>query len=226
MCLVCTDTFRAGAFDQLKQNATKARIPFYGSYTEVDPVQLALEGVAKFKKEGFEIIIVDTSGRHKQETELFDEMKQISDVVNPDNAIFVMDGTIGQAADAQARAFRQTVNIGSIIITKMDGHAKGGGAISAVAATASPIIFIGTGEHIHDLDPFDAQKFIGKMLGMGDISGLIETVKELNLEQNKDLMKNLEAGIFTLKDMRDQLQMIMSMGPLSKGMLLLASNII
>jgi len=78
---VCADTFRAGAFDQLKQNAIKAKIPFYGSYTETDPVQVALEGVSKFKKELFEIIIVDTSGRHKQEAELFDEMKQIEDVV-------------------------------------------------------------------------------------------------------------------------------------------------
>ncbi|CAG8645206.1 15146_t:CDS:10 [Dentiscutata erythropus] len=124
VCLVCADTFRAGAFDQLKQNATKAKIPYYGSYTETDPVQIAHEGVEKFKKEGFEIIIVDTSGRHKQETELFEEMKQISAVVNPDNTIFVMDGTIGQAAESQAKAFHEAADIGSIIITKMDGHAK------------------------------------------------------------------------------------------------------
>ena len=179
-CLVCADTFRAGAFDQLKQNATKAKIPYYGSYTESDPVQVAGEGVAKFKKEGFEIIIVDTSGRHKQESALFEEMDQISEVVIPDHVIFVMDGAIGQAADAQARAFKETyvvffenlnfsIQIGSIIITKMDGHAKGGGAISAVAATGSPILFIGTGEHIHDLEPFNARSFIGKMLGMSSI---------------------------------------------------------
>jgi signal recognition particle subunit SRP54 len=165
-CLVCTDTFRAGAFDQLKQNATKAKIPYYGSYTESDPVQLAQEGVEKFKQEGFEIIIVDTSGRHKQEEDLFEEMIQISTVVKPNNVIFVMDGSIGQAAEAQAKAFKDTVDVGSIIITKMDGHAKGGGAISAVAATASPIVFIGTGEHIGDLEPFQAPQFISKMLGM------------------------------------------------------------
>jgi len=164
-CLVCTDTFRAGAFDQLKQNATKAKIPYYGSYTEADPVQLAIDGVEQFKKEKFEIIIVDTSGRHKQESELFEEMKQISNAIHPDNHIFVMDGTIGQAAESQARGFKEAVDIGSIIITKMDGHAKGGGAISAVAATHSPIIFIGTGEHIHDLEKFSAVSFIKKMLG-------------------------------------------------------------
>ncbi|CAG8573808.1 5025_t:CDS:10 [Paraglomus brasilianum] len=217
-CLVCADTFRAGAFDQLKQNATKAKIPYYGSYTETDPVQIAHEGVEKFKKESFEIIIVDTSGRHKQEAELFEEMKQISAVVNPDNTIFVMDATIGQAAELQAKAFHEAADIGSIIITKMDGHARGGGAISAVAATRSPIVFIGTGEHIHDLERFSARPFVSKMLGMGDISGLMETVQDLKLDQNKNLMKNLEQGIFTIRDMYEQFQNISKMGPLSKMM--------
>ncbi|TPX71079.1 hypothetical protein SpCBS45565_g01362 [Spizellomyces sp. 'palustris'] len=217
-CLIAADTFRAGAFDQLKQNATKAKIPYYGSYTENDPAVLAAEGIAKFKKEGFEIIIVDTSGRHKQEAALFEEMKQIAEAADPDHYIFVMDGTIGQAADLQARAFRDAVPIGSIIVTKLDGHAKGGGAISAVAATGSPIIFIGTGEHIHDLDPFRAKPFVSKMLGMGDIGGLIETVQDMKLDQNKGLLKKLEQGVFTLRDMHDQLQTISNMGPLSKVM--------
>ncbi|KAI9096963.1 signal recognition particle 54 kDa protein [Phlyctochytrium arcticum] len=217
-CLIAADTFRAGAFDQLKQNATKAKIPYYGSYTENNPATLAADGIAKFKKEGFEIIIVDTSGRHKQEAALFEEMKEIADAANPDHYIFVMDGTIGQAADLQARAFRDAVPIGSIIVTKLDGHAKGGGAISAVAATGSPILFIGTGEHIHDLDPFRAKPFVSKMLGMGDIGGLMETVKDMKLDQNKSLLKNLEQGVFTLRDMHDQLQNISGMGSLSKVM--------
>ncbi|KAF9161959.1 Signal recognition particle [Actinomortierella ambigua] len=217
-CLVCTDTFRAGAFDQLKQNATKAKIPYFGSYTETDPVQLAHEGVNKFKKDHFEIIIVDTSGRHKQEQELFDEMQQISSAINPDSTIFVMDGTIGQAADAQSRAFKEAANVGSIIVTKMDGHAKGGGAISAVAATQCPIIFIGTGEHMHDLERFAPGPFISKMMGMGDISGLMETVQDLKLDQNKDLMKKLEQGQFSIRDMYEQFTTILKMGPLSKVM--------
>ncbi|KAH6575970.1 hypothetical protein BASA62_001679 [Batrachochytrium salamandrivorans] len=214
-CLVCTDTFRAGAFDQLKQNATKAKIPYYGSYTESDPVQLALEGVDKFRGEGFDVIIVDTSGRHRQETELFEEMRQISDVIKPDDIVFVLDGTIGQAADAHARAFRDTVAVGSIVITKMDGHAKGGGAISAVAATNSPILFVGTGEHIHDLEIFKAQSFVSKMLGMGDIGGLMETVQDLKLE-NSDFMKSIEQGTFTLRSMQQQFSTVASMGPISK----------
>lgn len=131
VALVCADTFRAGAFDQLKQNATKARIPFYGSYTEVDPAVIAKQGVEKFKAEKVDIIIVDTSGRHKQESALFDEMKQIEQAVQPDTVIFVLDGTIGQQAYAQAKAFGDAIAVGAIIITKMDGHAKGGGAISA-----------------------------------------------------------------------------------------------
>jgi len=216
--LVCADTFRAGAFDQLKQNATKAKIPFFGSYMETDPVQLALDGVDKFKKEGFEIIIVDTSGRHKQEVELFEEMRQIFDAAKPDNVIFVMDGTIGQAAEPQARAFQGTVNIGSIIVTKLDGHAKGGGAISAVAATHSPIIFIGTGEHMHDLERFEARRFVGKMLGMGDMSGLMETLQDAKIDQSS-LVQKLETGAaFTLRDMYEQFQMIDGLGPLGKVM--------
>jgi len=150
--LVCADTFRAGAFDQLKQNAIKARIPFFGSYTETDPVKVAEEGITKFKKEKFEVIIVDTSGRHRQEQELFREMVEISKVVKPNQTIMVLDASIGQAAEQQSKAFKESSDFGAIILTKMDGHAKGGGAISAVAATNTPIIFIGTGEHIHDFD--------------------------------------------------------------------------
>ena len=105
------------------------RIPFYGSYTETDPVQIALDGVTHFKKENFEIIIVDTSGRHKQEAELFDEMQQVANAVTPQDVVFIMDSSIGQACFDQAQAFRNCVNVGSVIITKLDGHAKGGGVM-------------------------------------------------------------------------------------------------
>ncbi|XP_030174792.1 signal recognition particle 54 kDa protein isoform X3 [Lynx canadensis] len=186
-CLICADTFRAGAFDQLKQNATKARIPFYGSYTEMDPVIIASEGVDKFKNENFEIIIVDTSGRHKQEDSLFEEMLQVANAIQPDNIVYVMDASIGQACEAQAKAFKDKVDVASVIVTKLDGHAKGGGALSAVAATKSPIIFIGTGEHIDDFEPFKTQPFISKLLGQ-----------------------------FTLRDMYEQFQNIMKMGPFSQ----------
>lgn len=216
--LVCADTFRAGAFDQLKQNAARSKIPFFGSYSEADPVRVVREGLAKFREDGYEIVIVDTSGRHKQETALFDEMQQIAQAAHPDNIVFVMDGSIGQAADAQARAFKEAVNVGSVVITKLDGHARGGGALSAVAATGAPIMFIGTGEHMHDLEAFSVRPFVSKMLGLGDIQGLMETVKDLKLEERPDMIKKLEAGIFTLRDLYDQLGMIMQLGPISKVM--------
>ncbi|KAF2418377.1 signal recognition particle protein [Tothia fuscella] len=214
-CLVCADTFRAGAFDQLKQNATKAKIPYYGSLTQTDPVTVAREGVDKFKKERFEIIIVDTSGRHRQEKDLFDEMVQIQEAVRPDQTIMVMDGSIGQQAEAQSRAFKETADFGAIIITKTDGAAAGGGAISAVAATHTPIVFIGTGEHLLDLERFAPKQFISKLLGMGDMQGLVEHVQSLKLDQ-KDTMKHIAEGVFTVRDLRDQLSNIMKMGPLSK----------
>lgn len=217
-CLVCADTFRAGAYDQLKQNATKARIPFYGSYTEVDPVVIAQEGVDMFKAENFEFIVVDTSGRHKQEDSLFEEMLQVSNAVKPDNIVFVMDASIGQACEAQARAFKEKVDVGSVIITKLDGHAKGGGALSAVAATQSPVIFIGTGEHIDDLEPFRTKPFISKLLGLGDIEGLIDKVNELKLDDNEELIEKIKHGQFTLRDMYEQFQNIMKMGPFSQIM--------
>ncbi|CAH0546186.1 unnamed protein product [Brassicogethes aeneus] len=216
--LVCADTFRAGAYDQVKQNCTKARIPFYGSYTEVDPVVIAQDGVDMFKKEGFEVIIVDTSGRHKQEESLFEEMLAVSNAVKPDNIIFVMDATIGQACESQAKAFKEKVDVGSVIITKLDGHAKGGGALSAVAATKSPIIYIGTGEHIDDLESFKTKPFISKLLGMGDIEGLIDKVNELKLEDNEELLEKIKHGQFTLRDMYEQFQNIMKMGPFSQIM--------
>uniref|UniRef100_A0A915J2D4 Signal recognition particle 54 kDa protein n=1 Tax=Romanomermis culicivorax TaxID=13658 RepID=A0A915J2D4_ROMCU len=225
VCLICADTFRAGAFDQLKQNATKARIPFYGSYTEMDPVVIAAEGVEKFKKENFEIIVVDTSGRHKQEESLFEEMLQVSNAVRPDNVIFVMDASIGQACETQAssmlcmaRAFKEKVDVASVIVTKLDGHAKGGGAMSAVAATRSPIIFIATGEHIDDFEPFKVKPFVQKLLGMGDIEGLIDKVNELKLDENEELIEKLKHGQFTLRDMYEQFQNIMKMGPFSQIM--------
>jgi signal recognition particle subunit SRP54 len=219
VALVCADTFRAGALDQLRQNAAKIRVPFFGSHTETDPVKIAAEGVEVFKKEKYEIIIVDTSGRHSQETALFDEMKQVAAAVEPDETIFVMDSHIGQACYDQAHAFHSAVPVGSVIVTKLDGHAKGGGALSAVAATNAPIIFIGTGEHLDNLEKFEARGFVSRMLGMGDIGGLVDTIKEaVSVEEQKEMMQRLQHGQFTLRDMYSQLQSVMKMGPLGNLM--------
>jgi len=217
-CLVCADTFRAGAYDQLKQNATKAKIPYYGNLTQTDPAIVAAEGVARFKKERFEIIIVDTSGRHRQEADLFAEMVQIQTAITPDQTIMVLDSTIGQSAESQAQAFKTSADFGAIIITKTDGHAAGGGAISAVAATHTPIIFLGTGEHMLDLERFAPKPFISKLLGYGDMTGLIETVQAVTKDSAsaKETYKHISEGIFTLQDLRENITNIMKMGPLSK----------
>ncbi|KAJ3448949.1 signal recognition particle 54 kda protein [Anaeramoeba flamelloides] len=220
VCLVCADTFRAGAYEQLKQNALKAGVPFYGSYTEQNPVKAAREGVKHFKKQKMEVIIVDTSGRHKQEEGLFEEMQEISEAVNPKNVIFVMDGTIGQSAFDQAKAFQERVTVGSVILTKLDAKGtKGGGAISAVAATGSPIIFYGTGEHLYDLEPFNAKSFISRLLGHGDFGGLFNKIKDAGFEDQAEFyQKMMEKEEVTLRDMYEQWSMIIKMGPIDKVM--------
>mmetsp|Transcript_14648 Transcript_14648/g.21870 ORF Transcript_14648/g.21870 Transcript_14648/m.21870 type:complete len:526 (+) Transcript_14648:126-1703(+) len=221
VAMVCADTFRAGAFDQLKQNATKLRVPFYGSYTCADPIVIAEEGVDQFVKDKYEIIIVDTSGRHKQEGALFEEMQEISAAVRPDNTVFVMDATQGQAVYDQALGFREAVKVGSVIVTKLDGHAKGGGALSAVAATQSPIIFLGLGEKFDEFELFNASSFVSKLLGYGDVRGFLEEMKEVkNNNQQEELMKKMSKGEFTLRDMYKQLQtnLMGSSGPMGQIM--------
>lgn len=221
-CLICADTFRAGAFDQLKQNATKIKVPFYGSYEETDPVQIAKEGVDYFKDQGYELIIVDTSGRHKQEDALFEEMMQVEATIKPDEIIFVMDSSIGQACYDQAKAFKEAVPVGSVIISKLDGHAKGGGALSAVAATESPIRFIGTGEHFTDLEEFEAESFVNRLLGLGDLKKLFEVVKDMFSEEDQQqLADEIMKGNFTFKTMQTQYSTVMNVGPLNQFMSLI-----
>lgn len=216
MGLICVDTFRAGAFDQLKQNATKIRVPFYGSYTESDPAKIAQEGVSIFKRENFDLIIIDTSGRHKQEGALFEEMKSIYKAVSPDECIFVMDSSIGSACFDQAQAFKNSVKVGSVIVTKLDGHAKGGGALSAVAATQSPIIFIGTGEHFSDFEKFNAKSFIKRLLNWGDLEGMVNLVQEVvSKEDQQKLMERIQQGKFDYSDLRVQYQSVIKLGPVN-----------
>lgn len=214
--IVCADTFRAGAFDQIKQNALKISVPYFGS-SDPDPVKVALEGTNKFRCDKFEIILIDTSGRHTQEKDLFDEMGEIISAVGPDNIVFVMDAGIGQAAEQQAVGFKKKVDFGSIILTKVDGAEKAGGAISSVAATMCPIEFIGNGEGMDDLDMFNPRRFINKILGKGDLEGLAEKIKDIKFDE-KAMMKKIKSGAYTLRDFSVQLQQLMSLGPLSKIM--------
>jgi signal recognition particle subunit SRP54 len=127
-----------------------------------------------------------------------------------------MDGSIGQAAFDQASAFQASVPVGSVIITKLDGHAKGGGALSAVAATKSPITFIGTGEHIVDLEKFDAKSFVSRLLGMGDIQGLMKVMEEADIKDQKEVVDSIMKGEFNLRMMRDQFENLTNLGPLGQ----------
>jgi len=215
--LICCDTFRAGAFDQLKQNATKIGVPFYGSYLESDPVRLAVDGVRAFREEGFDLILVDTSGRHKQEKHLFREMKQLEAAIRPDDIVFVMDGTIGQMAMSQAEAFKNMVEVGSCIIIKLDGgNLRGGGAVAAVAATHAPITFVGYGEHFRDLEEFDAHGYASRLLGMSDPRGLARKMRGCDLAVGPEVVERMMQGAFTLRDLHDQLTVIMKMGSVSE----------
>lgn len=212
--VVCADTFRAGAFDQIKQNLGKLNIPYFGS-EDADPVKVAKEGVVQFKRNDYELILVDTSGRHFQESALFAEMKDLVQVIKPDNIVFVMDAGIGQSAKAQANAFKQSVSVGGIILTKLDGASKAGGALSSVAETKCPIEFVGTGEGMNDFETFDAKRFVSKMLGMGDIEGLIERMSSIDINQ-EEMVEKLTSGNFRLIDFKNIFSQILSLGPVSK----------
>ncbi|MGY5862909.1 MAG: signal recognition particle protein Srp19, partial [Candidatus Thorarchaeota archaeon] len=142
----------------------------------------------------------------------------ISKAVKPQEIVLVIDGTLGQQAGSQAAAFKKATDIGSIIITKLDGSAKGGGALSAAAATQAPIKFIGTGEGMDAIEPFNPTKFAGRLLGMSDIKGLIEKVQEAQIEVDEDAAMRLMKGQFTLTDMMAQLKQLKKMGPIGKVM--------
>ncbi|NJE27001.1 signal recognition particle protein [Thermococcus sp. MV5] len=216
--VVCSDTWRPGAYHQLKQLVESHGIEVFGDPEEKDAIKLAKEGVEYFRKKGVDVIIVDSAGRHKEEKGLIKEMRQISDTIDPHEVILVIDGTIGQQAYNQALAFKEATPIGSIIVTKLDGSAKGGGALSAVVATGAPIKFIGVGEKIDDLEPFDPKRFVSRLLGLGDIQGLLEKFEELSKEvefKEEDVEKFLR-GKFNLKDMYAQLEAMSKMGPLQQ----------
>ncbi len=215
--IVCTDTWRPAAYEQLRQLTEEMNVPLYGDPENKDALDLARKGLEEFKKQS--LIIFDTAGRHKEEQDLLDEMVQLSSVVDPDEAILVIDGTIGQQAKDQAQAFSQTAKVGSIIVTKLDGSAKGGGALSAVAEIGAPIKFIGTGERIDDFEAFDPERFISRLLGMGDIKTLLERAEEVaDEDMAAETMDAMLSGKFTLKDMQTQFEMMGKMGPMQQIM--------
>jgi len=216
--VICADTFRAGAYDQLKALCEKQGIFFYGEKGNPDAPAVAKNGLEAAKK--YDIRIIDTAGRHALEADLIKEMEDIHAIANADQKLLVMDAAIGQQASEQARAFHDAVNITGVIISKLDGTAKGGGALSAVAETKTSVAFIGVGETPNDLERFEADRFISRLLGMGDIKTLIERAQEISATEEVDV-ESMMRGKFTLKDMYNQMEAMNKLGPLKQIMQML-----
>jgi signal recognition particle subunit SRP54 len=216
--IICADTYRPGAYDQLKQLADRINVPVFGEPNVKDVLKIVKKGMEQFETRKHDLIVVDTAGRHKDERELMSEMKELSNLIQPDEIIMAIDASIGQAAMSQAAAFNENTKIGSILVTKLDGTAKGGGALSAVAATHAKIKFIGTGEKIDDLEQFIPSSFVGRLLGMGDVKALVDKVREAEVEIPQKRARAFLEGKFSLKDMYDQMLAVRKMGPLKKLM--------
>jgi len=210
--VICADNYRPGAYAQLAQLLEKTNIPVYWKDKSL-PLDIVRYGIKVFSD--MDVIIIDTAGRHKDEEKLIEEMKNLWLNIKPNKVILVLDSTIGKAAGTQAEFFNKVSPIGSIILTKMDGAAKGGGALAAVVATGARIEFIGTGEKIEDLEIFDPPRFVNRLLGMGDISSLIERFKRYEMLKSKRI-QSFMSGKITLLDLREQLESIRKMGSFKK----------
>jgi signal recognition particle subunit SRP54 len=210
--VIGADTWRPGALTQLKMNCTKVDVDVYGEEGNNNAVDIVNNGLLFFRKEAINVIIIDTAGRHKEETGLLQEMTAMHKIATPDLVLLVIDGTIGQQAYNQAKAFHERTQIGGIIITKLDGTAKGGGALAAAAATSARVMFIGTGERIDDLEQFSPTRFVGKLLGMGDIKALLDMAKSLELQADESQTKRLMSGKITIEDFYGQMENVGKMG--------------
>ncbi|GAB7093891.1 signal recognition particle protein Srp54 [Halolamina litorea] len=217
--VIQTDTFRPGAYEQAKQMCENAEVQFYGDPDAEDPVQIARDGMEA--TEDADIRIVDTAGRHALEADLIEEIEEIERAVAPDRNLLVLDAAIGQGAKAQAREFDSAVGVDGVAITKLDGTAKGGGALTAVNETDSSIAFLGTGETVQDIERFEPNGFISRLLGMGDLKQLSERVERAMEETGEDddwEPEDMLQGSFTLKDMQRQMDAMNKMGPLDQVM--------
>jgi len=216
--VICADTFRPGAYDQLSTLCQKINVPCFGDPKSTDARQIVKDGLVALKD--LELIIVDTQGRHALEADLITEIIDLNEITRATHRWLVIDAALGQMASEQARRFHEAIGIDGVIITKMDGTAKGGGAMSAVAETKSGIVFIGSGETIEDLERFDPDGFISRLLGMGDLKALVERATEAMIEAgggDVDL-NTMMKGKFTLRDMYKQLEALNKMGPLKQIM--------
>ncbi len=210
-----TDTWRPAAYHQLKTLGEQAGVTVFGEEKEKDPVKILKKYEPEFKK--YDIIIIDTAGRDALSDELIKEIEKLNSDLKPDEVLLVISADLGQAAQKQAQQFHDSCNVTGVIATKMDGTAKAGGALSACAVTKAPIKFIGVGEKIDDLEQFNPQGFVGRMLGMGDIEALLEKAQHaISQEDAEDMGKKLLKGEFNFIDLYEQMQAMSKMGSLSK----------
>ena len=214
--VVAADTFRPGAVTQLKTIAQVVGVDVYSDEKEKDSVKVADAGKKFFLEGGKNLIVIDTAGRHKEEASLLDEMSRIFSKVKPDLNLLVVDGTIGQQAFNQAAAFHKASPVGGIVVTKLDGAAKGGGALAAVGATGAKVFFIGTGERVDDLEEFSATRFVGRLLGMGDLKALLDMAKQVEGQIDEKRVQRMMSGKLTMDDFLLQFEQVNKMGSLKK----------
>jgi len=217
VALLGLDTQRPAAMDQLEQMAKKAKIPSFIDKEEKDPLKI----IKKYEKdlENYDLILIDTAGRDGLNKELIKEIEKLNKNLKPDYRILVMPADTGQTAKTQSQEFQKALFIDGVIITRMDGTSKAGGALSACAETSSPVFFIGTGEQLHEIETFDPNAFINRLLGMGDLNSLLEKVKSATDEKQQiRLEERLREGKFTLLDLYSQLEQMNKMGSIDKLM--------
>jgi len=214
--MVAADPYRPAAVRQLETLGEKLNVPVY-SEPGVLPPQLCYQAVDKAQKGGYTVLILDTAGRSQLDSALMDELGAIRNKVEPVEILLVVDAMIGQESVNIAKGFREVIALTGLILTKMDGDARGGAAISIRAVTGVPIKFLGTGEALDALEVYDPERLSGRILGMGDILGLIERAEAAYDEKtSREQAQRMVAGEFTLQDFADQLRQLRKMGPLGQ----------
>ena len=220
--LVSTDVRRPAAIEQLNVVAKQAGVRVHDPAGELDPVKRAAGALAEAKNAGFDVIIVDTAGRLHIDDDLMGELQAIKAAVQPTDMLFVADAMTGQDAIKSAGEFNRRIGVTGVVLTKMDGDARGGAALSVVGVVGVPVAFVGSGERLQDLEPFHPDRVVSRVLGMGDVLSLIEKAEEaVSMEDAQKLEDKIRKNAFTLEDFRDQLRTIKKMGPIEQilGML-------
>jgi len=215
--LVPADIYRPAAIEQLTKLGDQLSVPVFPSNPEIDPVKICQEARATAHRELCDTLLIDTAGRLHIDEELMTELCRIKDAVTPSDILLVADAMTGQDAVNIAESFNNALDIGGVILTKMDGDARGGAALSIKSVTDKPIKFIGVGEKLSDLEPFHPDRMASRILGMGDVLTMIEKAQTIVDEKKAvELEKRLRKNEFTLEDFRDQMVQIRKMGSISE----------